>query len=124
MSGWFVLTDNGYPQYYFVLKAVNGETILSSGIYESKQAALHGISAIRTHCHLEQCYENRISARGSLYFVMKDGNEQIIGTSQLYSSIFSRDIGLSMVKLNGHTPTIIDIADDFLNPEFLVAAPI
>jgi uncharacterized protein YegP (UPF0339 family) len=124
MSGWFVLTDNGYPQYYFVLKAVNGETILSSGIYESKKDALHGISVIRAHCHLEQHYENRVSARGSLYFVMKDGNEQIIGTSQLYSSIFSRDIGLSMVKLNGHTSTIIDIADDFLNPEFLVAAPI
>lgn len=124
MSGWFVLTDNGYPQYYFVLKAINGETILSSGIYESKQAALQGICAIRAHCHLEQSYENRLTARGSLYFVMKDSNEKIIGTSQLYSCIFSRDIGLSMVKLNGHTHTIIDIADDFLNPESLVAAPI
>jgi uncharacterized protein YegP (UPF0339 family) len=124
MSGWFVLTDNGYPQYYFVLKAVNGETILSSGIYESKNEALHGIGTIRTHCHLEQYYENRVSARGSLYFVMKDGNEKIIGTSQLYSSIFARDIGLSMVKLNGLTHTIIDIADDFLNPDSLAAEPI
>jgi uncharacterized protein YegP (UPF0339 family) len=123
MSGWFVLTDNGYRQYYFVLKAVHGETILSSGIYESKPAALDGINTIQTLCRQEKFYEHRISARGSLYFVLKDNHEQIIGTSQLYSSIFAKEIGLSMVKLNGHTPTIIDIAGDFQNPDSFVVSP-
>jgi uncharacterized protein YegP (UPF0339 family) len=116
MAGWFVLTDTGDPQYFFVLKAINGETILSSGIYKSMSAALQGISIVQACCRLDQCYENRVSARGSLYFVLKNGHGQIIGTSQLYASIFAQDIGRSMVKLSGHTPVIFNMADDFQSP--------
>lgn len=123
MRGWFVLTDNGYPQYYFVLKAINDETILSSGIYASKTAALHGIAFIQANCHLDEHYEHRVSARGSHYFVLKGNDGEIVGTSQLYTSTFSREIGLSMVKLSGHTATIIDVADDFQEPDSFQLIP-
>lgn len=39
------LDDNGF--YIFVLKARNGEIILSSGLYKSKQGCLNGIASVR-----------------------------------------------------------------------------
>ena len=34
-------------QFFFVLKAANGETIATSELYKTKQAALKGISAVK-----------------------------------------------------------------------------
>ncbi|WP_376747193.1 YegP family protein [Pantoea septica] len=36
-------------QYYFVLKASNGEVIATSEMYNSKQAAQNGINSIKTN---------------------------------------------------------------------------
>lgn len=124
MRGRFVLTDNGYPQYYFVLKAVNNETILSSGIYASKADALLDIAFIQTNCHLDERYEHKVSAHGSHYFVLKKHDGEVVGTSQLYTSIFFREIGLSMVQLSGRTSNIIDISNSFEKPDSFQPSPL
>ena len=41
------LLGGGLQQYYFVLKASNGETIATSEMYNSKQAAQQGINSVR-----------------------------------------------------------------------------
>lgn len=42
---------NGW-QYYFVLKAPNGEVIATSEMYNSKAAAINGANAVKTHAPL------------------------------------------------------------------------
>lgn len=110
MSGYFVLNKNNHFQFHFVLKAGNHETILSSEIYNSKNAAQNGIASVQTNSQIDERYEKRTSAKGEPYFVLKASNGQVIGVSQMYSSISARDGGIASVKLNGSTITIVDNA--------------
>lgn len=43
------LLGSALQQYYFVLKAANGEIIATSEMYNSKQAAQHGISSVQVN---------------------------------------------------------------------------
>lgn len=49
MSGWFELSKSSDGQFRFVLKAGNGEIILTSELYTSKSAAENGIASVRTN---------------------------------------------------------------------------
>lgn len=46
MAGWFELSKSSDDQYRFVLKAGNGETILTSELYTTKGAAEKGIASV------------------------------------------------------------------------------
>ena len=49
MSGWFELNKSSDGQFRFVLKAGNGETILTSELYTTKNSAENGIASVRTN---------------------------------------------------------------------------
>lgn len=49
MPGTFVLKKNASGQYYFVLKAANGQTIAQSETYQSKASAINGIESVKTN---------------------------------------------------------------------------
>lgn len=98
-------------QYYFRLKAGNGEIILQSEGYHNKAGAENGIQSVRVHSPLERFYDRRSSSRGQPYFVLKASNGQIIGMSQMYTSTSARDAGISSVKTNGPTATVQDLTD-------------
>ena len=66
-----------------MLKAPNGEVILASEGYHSKQGALGGIEAVKKNAQTEQ-FEIRESRAGQPYFVLKAKNNRVIGTSQMY----------------------------------------
>lgn len=87
--------------YHFNLKAANGEVILSSEHYEEKEGALTGIESVRKNSAEESHFEQRASKRGEPYFVLKAGNGQIIGTSEMYSSEAACENGIASVKKNG-----------------------
>ena len=110
MSGWFELNKSSNFQYHFVLKAGNGEVILSSEIYQSKASAQNGISSVQTNSQSDDRYEKRLSQKSQPYFVLKAANNQIIGMSQMYSSIAACDVGIASVKANGSTVIVKDNA--------------
>ena len=47
MAGKFELKKSKSGQYYFVLKAANGEVIAQSEQYTTKSAAKHGIESVQ-----------------------------------------------------------------------------
>ena len=47
MPGKFVLKKSSNGQYYFVLKASNGEDIAQSEMYVSKSGAKNGIASVK-----------------------------------------------------------------------------
>jgi uncharacterized protein YegP (UPF0339 family) len=49
MPGSFVIERNANGQYYFVLKAANGERIAQSEIYNTKAAALNGVESVKAN---------------------------------------------------------------------------
>ncbi|MCM7165993.1 YegP family protein [Enterobacter quasiroggenkampii] len=108
MSGWFELSKSSDGQFRFVLKAGNGETILTSELYTSKSAAENGIASVRTNNPLDERYEKKTASNGKYHFNLKAGNHQVIGSSQLYATEQSRDKGIASVKTNGSTQTVKD----------------
>ena len=49
MAGWFELSKSSDNQFRFVLKAGNGETILTSELYNSKASEEKGIASLRSN---------------------------------------------------------------------------
>ncbi|BFT82294.1 YegP family protein [Enterobacter sp. SAT-E-asb] len=108
MSGWFELSKSSDGQFRFVLKAGNGEIVLTSELYTSKSAAENGIASVRTNSPLDERYEKKTASNGKYHFNLKAGNHQVIGSSQLYATEQSRDKGIASVKTNGSTQTVKD----------------
>jgi uncharacterized protein YegP (UPF0339 family) len=88
------------------LKAGNAETILNSELYVGKGSAQGGIASVHTNCSEDSRYERKTSSDGKAFFNLKAANHQVIGTSQMYSSESSREIGIASVKENGTTGTV------------------
>ena len=108
MSGSFELSKSKDGQFRFVLKAVNGESILTSELYKSKGSAENGIASVQSNCGSDDRYDKKESTNGKFYFNLKAANHQVIGTSQMYTTAQSRDGGIDSVKANGTTKTVTD----------------
>ncbi|HMF52737.1 MAG TPA: YegP family protein [Edaphobacter sp.] len=101
MSAHYELKSSANQQYLFNLKAANGEIILSSELYTSKQAALGGIEAVKVNAARDEQYERKKSISSQPYFALKAGNHEIIGKSEMYTSEGAREKGIESVKKNG-----------------------
>jgi len=108
MAGWYEVDTSADGQFKFVLKAANGEVILSSELYKAKASAQAGIASVQVNCGADERYERNTASNGKFYFNLKAANSQVIGTSQMYASTDSREGGISSVKANGASTTIKD----------------
>ncbi len=97
MSSRFVLRASG-DQFLFNLEAGNNEVILTSERYTAKSSALNGIEAVRTHARVDAQYQRRTATSGAPYFVLRAPNNEVLGTSELYSSASARNAGIDAVK--------------------------
>ncbi len=88
-------------QFYFRLIAANGEQILRSEGYVSKQGAKNGISSVKVNSPLDGQYEREVATNDKYYFVLKGGNWEVIGVSQMYTTRDARETGIASVKANG-----------------------
>jgi uncharacterized protein len=109
MAGWYELTKTDKGQYTFVLKAGNAEVILRSEQYEAKTSASNGIASVQKNSPDDARYSRETAKDGRTYFNLKAGNNQIIGTSQLYKTEDGRDNGIKSCQTNGPTTTIKDL---------------
>ena len=112
MAGKFELFRGKDKQYYFRLKAGNGESVISSEGYTTKKAALNGVAAVRKNCGSDTRYEVRAATNGRKYFILKAGNHQQIGRSQTYASTQSCAKGMASVKRNGSSERCDDHSGD------------
>lgn len=110
MSGSFEIKKAKDGQFYFHLKAGNGEIILSSEMYEAKASAEKGIASVQVNSSHEERYHRDIASNGKFYFTLKAANFQVIGNSQMYVSAANRDAGIDSVKANGSTSVIKDLS--------------
>lgn len=108
MAGWFELDKSSNEQYKFVLKAGNGEIILTSELYTTKSSAENGIISVQANSPLDERYDLKDSSNGKSYFNLRAANHHVIGASQMYSTKQSREKGIASVKTNGTTTTIKD----------------
>lgn len=96
----FELKNKEGSSYHFTLKAKNGQVILSSEVYNSKSAALNGITSIQKNAVEDGKYERKTAKDGKFFFNLKATNGQVIGCSQMYSSESGMENGINSVKEN------------------------
>src|SRR5262245_39406576 len=109
MSGRFVIRRSG-DQFVFSLLGGNNEKILASERYVAKSGAQHGIQSVKTNAGNDARFERKTSKANQPYFVLKAGNNEIIGTSEMYSSEAARDSGIASVKANAPSADVVDQA--------------
>ena len=108
MAGSFELKKAANGQFHFNLKADNGETLLTSEMYDSKASAQNGIASVQKNCQDDARYARSVAANGKFHFTLKAANHQVIGSSQMYASEATRDAGIASVKKHGVTTNITD----------------
>ena len=106
--GKFVIPTRTNGEYQFNLKAGNGQTILTSEGYTTKQNCKNGIESVQVNSQFDSRFDRKNSKNGKFYFNLKASNGQIIGTSEMYESESGRDNGISSVKQNAPNATTED----------------
>jgi uncharacterized protein YegP (UPF0339 family) len=98
--GKFVIKKDASNQYRFNLKAANGEIILTSEAYTTKQNCHNGIQSVKSNAPDDKNYKRLTAKDNSPYFNLIAQNSQVIGTSEMYSSAAARENGIQSVKAN------------------------
>ncbi|WP_442795414.1 YegP family protein [Pelobium manganitolerans] len=106
--GKYQIRRTGNGQFRWTLKASNGETLLTSESYVSKQGCVDGIASSKV-CVADKNFDKKTSISGQPYFNQLANNYQVLGTSEMYSSTSARDNGIDSVKRNAPTATIEDL---------------
>lgn len=108
--GKFVITKRTNGDFQFSLKATNGQVILASQGYSSKDGCKNGIDSVKTNATNDARYEKKTSINGKYYFNLNASNGQVIGTSEMYESTAGRDNGIESVKNNAPGAAIEDLS--------------
>jgi len=94
----FTVFKRSNGEFQFNLKADNGEVILTSEGYSNSAACANGIESVKKNSQLDDRFEERTARNNFVYFVLKAANGQIIGSSDLYSSITAMRGGMDAVR--------------------------
>ncbi len=109
MAAKFELERSSDGQFYFNLKAANGEVAVTSELYVGKSGATRGIEAVKQNAPEPQRFARLQSKSGEPYFVLKAANHEPIGTSEMYSSKAARDSGIEAVQRSASQATTLDL---------------
>lgn len=107
--GKFEIIKRKNGNFQFNLKASNGQVVLTSEGYTTKENCKNGIESVKTNSIIDTRYDKLLSKDGKAYFTLKAANGQIIGSSEMYESTSGRDNGIDSVKKNAPDASIDDL---------------
>lgn len=108
MTKFEVYSDKS-ESYRFRLVAGNGQNILASQGYSSKASCLNGVESVKANSQDDTKYERLKSTNGQDYFNLKASNGQVVGTSQMYTSLSGMENGIVSVKTNAPNAGIVEV---------------
>jgi uncharacterized protein YegP (UPF0339 family) len=112
MAAKFEIKKSAGEQFMFNLKAANGEIILTSETYRQKRSAEEGIASVKANAGDDSRFERKTAKDDSPYFVLKAANGEVIGKSEMYSSVAAMEKGIASVTKNAAEAEIVDITAD------------
>lgn len=108
MASKFTISKAKNGKFHFNLKSGNGEIVLASQGYKSRSGCKNGIESVRTNGAIADRFEEKQAKNGKAYFVLKAGNGQVVGQSQMYSDARSCRAGISSVKKSAKSAKLVD----------------
>jgi uncharacterized protein YegP (UPF0339 family) len=106
--GKFVISKRANGEFQFNLKADNHQVILSSEGYTTKSNCENGIDSVRKNSQEDGKFDRRRSKNEKHYFNLKATNGQIIGTSEMYETIASMEVGIASVAKNAPDASLVE----------------
>jgi uncharacterized protein YegP (UPF0339 family) len=103
----FALKRTSNQQFMFNLHADNGEIILTSETYTTRQSAEGGINSAKKNAPDDSRYDRRTSA-SQFYFVLRAANNEVLGASERYKSKQGMENGISAVKKDAPAAPVRD----------------
>lgn len=104
----FTLFTGKNGEFYWNLKAGNGEIIGKSEGYTTKAAAMNGIESTRKNASEEARYDMKEAKNGKFHWNLKAGNGQVILSSQMYSSESGAKNGIQSTMKNAPEAKLLD----------------
>ena len=108
MAGKFEIKKGRTGKFRFNLKASNGQIILTSEAYETRAAAVKGITSVKKNAGNDKRFERKVAKDSSVYFVLKASNGEPIGKSEMYKTKRSMEAGIASVGKNAPEAPIAD----------------
>lgn len=103
-----IFKSNANNQFYYRLRAINGEIILNGEGYTSKQSCLNGIASVKENAPYDSRYERKDGV-SNYTFNLKAANGEIIGRSENYTTAAARENGIAAVKRDASNAPIEDL---------------
>jgi hypothetical protein len=107
----FQIFNGSNGQFYFRLRAGNGEPILASEGYTSKSGAKNGIESVKNNSRNDARFNRKVAKNGQFFFNLEAGNNEIIGKSEMYKSKRSRDHGIDVISRIAASAPVDDTTD-------------
>jgi uncharacterized protein YegP (UPF0339 family) len=104
-----VFKSSTNSQYYYRLRATNGEIVLNGEGYTTKQSCLNGIASVKVNAPFDSRYDRKDGVY-SYTFNLKGGNGEIIGRSENYTTSTGRENGIAAVKKDAPDAPIEDLS--------------
>lgn len=108
MAGKFEIKSGKTGKFRFNLKASNGQIVLTSEAYDSRAAAVKGITSVKNNAANDKRFERKTAKDGSPYFVMKAANGEPIGRSEMYKTKASMENGVASVAKHAPDAPVAD----------------
>ena len=101
----FQVFKSSESEFYFRLRATGGEIVLASEGYTAKANCHSGVESVKENSVIDDRYLREDSVDGRFYFTIVAGNGEIIGKSEMYDTMATRDQGVGVVKeIAGRAP--------------------
>lgn len=98
-------------KFRFRLIANNGQIILASQGYKEQGSCTNGIASVRKNSQDDSKFERLESENSQSYFNLMATNGQVIGTSQMYATSETMEIGIASVKKNAPIAEVVELTD-------------
>jgi len=110
MAAKYELKSSKKGKFMFNLKAGNGEVILTSETYDSKQSAEAGIESVKSNAGSADAFAVKKAKDGQSYFVVLAKNKQVIGKSEMYKTEAGARRGIASVQKNAGA-AVVDLTE-------------
>lgn len=112
MIGKFEVSKSSNDTFMFNLRADNGLVILSSHAHANKASVMQCIESVRRNAPIDARFERLTSVHGEPCFNLKSSTGQVIGHSQVYSSVSAMENGIASVGRNAPNAVLVDMAPE------------
>jgi uncharacterized protein len=106
--GRFIIKSKDEGGFIFNLEDNNGQIILTSETFMTKESCKDGIDSVQTNCTYYNRYKKGITTNNNHFFLMKTFTGQVIGKSEMFESVYSMEICIESVRRNGISKTIVE----------------